>query len=142
MGSIPKDPLVIVYEDLLFFKIYRLTDFVVAVVMWLQCTMMAIDDRYYGFRFSRHPSTCEWIHLRFTVTRQKSCTTQNNSISSELFTLPHLFLLDSYWTPGLLLDFTRTPANFILADHHTNLVFQSYWSPSKFLLESLGIADS
>ena len=60
----------------------------------------------------------------------------------ELFTLPHLFLPDSYWTPGLLLDFTRTPANFILADHHTNLVSQSYWSPSKFLLESLGIADS
>ena len=49
---------------------------------------------------------------------------------------------------GLLLDsrtptaFTRTPAKFILADHHTNLVSQSYWSPSKFLLESLGIADS
>ena len=51
-------------------------------------------------------------------------------------------LPDSYWTPRLLLDFTRTPANFILADHHTNLVSQSYWSPSKFLLESLGIADS
>ena len=63
-------------------------------------------------------------------------------LGGELFTLPHLFLLDSYWTPGLLLDFTRTPANFILADHHTNLVSQSYWSPSKFLLESLGIADS
>ena len=60
----------------------------------------------------------------------------------ELFTLPHLFLPDSYWTPGFLLDFTRTPANFILADHHTNLVSQSYWSPSKFLLELLGIADS
>ena len=53
-----------------------------------------------------------------------------------------LFLPDSYWTPGLLLDFTRTPANFILADHHTNLVSQSYWSPSTFLLESLGIVDS
>ena len=42
----------------------------------------------------------------------------------------------SYLTPGLLLDFTRTPANFILADHHTTLVSQSYWSPSKFLLDS------
>ena len=45
-----------------------------------------------------------------------------NGKEIKLFTLPHLFLLDSYWTPGLLLDFTRTPANFILADHHTNLV--------------------
>ena len=60
----------------------------------------------------------------------------------ELFTLPHLFLPDSYWTPRFLLDLTGTPANFILADDHTNLASQSYWSPRKFLLESLGIADS
>ena len=45
----------------------------------------------------------------------------------------------SYQTPT---NFTRTPANFILADHHTDFVSQSYWSPGKFLLESLGIVDS
>jgi len=45
--------------------------------------------------------------------------------SDELFTLLHLFLLDSYWTPGILPDWTRTGTNFMLADHHTNFVFQS-----------------
>ena len=58
-----------------------------------------------------------------------------------------LWRLGALYTPppiptGVLLDFTRTPANFILADHHTNLASQSYWSPSKFLLESLRIVDS
>ena len=43
----------------------------------------------------------------------------------ELFTLFHLFLPDSYWTPGILPDWTRTQTNFMLADHHTNLVSQS-----------------
>ena len=43
----------------------------------------------------------------------------------ELFTLLHLFLPDSYWTPGILLDWTRTGTNFMLADHHTNFVSQS-----------------
>ena len=31
----------------------------------------------------------------------------------------------SYWTPGILLDWTRTGTNFMLADHHTNFVSQS-----------------
>jgi len=44
---------------------------------------------------------------------------------SELFTLLHLFLPDSYWTPRILLDWTRTGTNFMLADHHTNFVSQS-----------------
>ena len=43
----------------------------------------------------------------------------------ELFTLLHLFLPDSYWTPGILPDWTRTGTNFMLADHHTNFVSQS-----------------
>ena len=43
----------------------------------------------------------------------------------ELFTLLHLFLLDSNWTPGILPDWTRTGTNFMLADHHTNFVSQS-----------------
>jgi hypothetical protein len=47
----------------------------------------------------------------------------------ELFTLPHLSLPDSYWIPGFLLDWTRTLTNL-------------YLSPSKFLLELQGIADS
>ena len=79
----------------------------------------------------------EWKKNAYNRSRQSLA-----GVKRELFTLPHLFLLDSYWTPGLLVDFTRTPANFILADHHTNLASQSYWSPSKFLLESLGIVDS
>jgi len=45
--------------------------------------------------------------------------------SIELFTLLHLFLPDSYWSPGILLDWTRTWTNFMLADHHTNFVSQS-----------------
>jgi len=44
---------------------------------------------------------------------------------SELFTLLHLFLLDSYWTPRILPDWTRTGTNFMLVDHHTNFVSQS-----------------
>jgi len=43
----------------------------------------------------------------------------------ELFTLLHLFLPDSYWSPGFLPDWTRTWTNFMLADHHTNFVSQS-----------------
>ncbi|EDR01403.1 uncharacterized protein LACBIDRAFT_333326 [Laccaria bicolor S238N-H82] len=43
----------------------------------------------------------------------------------ELFTLLHLFLPDSYWTPRILPDWTRTGTNFMLADHHTNFVSQS-----------------
>jgi len=49
----------------------------------------------------------------------------NNKPRMELFTLLHLFLPDSYWTPGILPDWTRTRTNFMLADHHTNFVSQS-----------------
>jgi len=50
---------------------------------------------------------------------------KQNATFQELFTLLHLFLPDSYWTPGILLDWTRTGTNFMLADHHTNFVSQS-----------------
>ena len=49
----------------------------------------------------------------------------HNRADLELFTLLHLFLPDSYWTPGILPDWTRTGTNFMLADHHTNFVSQS-----------------
>jgi len=45
--------------------------------------------------------------------------------TEELFTLLHLFLPDSYWTPRILPDWTRTATNFMLADHHTNFVSKS-----------------
>jgi len=63
----------------------------------------------------------------------------------ELFTLLHLFLPDSYWSSGILLDSARTQTDFMLADHHTNFVsspsgvlVNSYWNDPK----SQGIVDS
>ena len=53
------------------------------------------------------------------------CATLVQCTNLELFTLLHLFLPDSYWTPGILPDWTRTGTNFMLADHHTNFVSQS-----------------
>jgi len=63
--------------------------------------------------------------LKENGTEQMGQSTECTVHWRELFTLLHLFLLDSYWTPGILPDWTRTGTNFMLADHHTNFVSQS-----------------
>ena len=63
----------------------------------------------------------------------------------KLFTLLHLFLLDSHWTPGILLDWTRTRQIScwlitiqILYPSPSGVLVNSYWNEPK----SQGIADS
>ena len=79
-------------------------------------------------------STHQWAPTMTTITTNSNMTTVYNILCtgtsveakrSELFTLLHLLLPDSFWTPGILQDWTRTQTNFVLADHHINFVSQS-----------------